>query len=96
LTGPDADLGWVIDEAPFHALRSRMIAAGIKPEEVKPVLIECLRGFAHSALVTLDGGSAMASTGRVWVKDAKNKPIGDDLHELFLSYLADRKRSKRS
>lgn len=43
----------------------------------------------HSALVTLDGGSASAEVGRVYLVDEDGAHAPDGLHEFFVDHLFD-------
>jgi hypothetical protein len=49
-----------------------------------------IRGVVHSALVTIDGGTALSDGGRqVWLTDATGAPVEEGLHEYLFDYLPD-------
>jgi len=79
---------WVDDPRPVDFLRSV-----IHDSEGIDALVEFVSGRVisalHSALVTIDGGSASAEVGRIALVDDKGESLGEGLHELFIGYLFD-------
>ena len=59
-------------------------------KDLKATLIETADGVLHSTLVSIDGGSALASFGRLELIDAgARSPLSDGaLHEDFAEYQA--------
>jgi hypothetical protein len=88
-TNRDSDLQWTEDAAPFLTLRSAIETGKVDAEIVRHVLSECLRGFAVSILTILDGGTALAERGRLYVVDENGTRVGEGLHGDFVGHLID-------
>ncbi len=79
---------WVTDAAALSRLRERLgDDAGV--EAFASVVAEFVHVALHSALVTIDGGSASAEVGRVHLVDDAGESLGEGLHELFVDHLFD-------
>lgn len=89
LTDPQSDLVWVEDEKPYREIQHALVAAGVARETLAKVLSECFRGLGHSFLVALDGGTALAEKGRLYVVDEHGRRVGEGLHDDFVGYLID-------
>lgn len=89
LTKPDADLIWVDEQEPYQRLQRALAAAGVDGDDLRKVLAECLRGFAVSILTAVDGGTALAEKGRVYLVDGDGNNLGEGLHDDFVSHLLD-------
>lgn len=89
LTKPGADLMWVEQQEPYQKLQRALAAAGVDGSDLKKVLAECLRGFAVSILTAVDGGTALAEKGRVYLVDGDGNNLGEGLHDDFVSHLLD-------
>lgn len=79
---------WVNNVEALELLR----AALHTPEQVAAfaATVELLVDTAlHSVLVTLDGGSASAEVGRVYLVDEDGAHAPDGLHEFFVDHLFD-------
>lgn len=83
------NLQWVEDEAPYRAMLDAFQRANVDTAAVKKVFDECLRGLAVSIFTVMDGGSAAAEKGRVYLVDQNGKRLGEGLHEEFVGYLLD-------
>jgi hypothetical protein len=92
ITDNRTDLNWVEDEVPYRRLQQVL---GTTDEGfVRDVLSECLRGFAVSILSVLDGATASAEKGRVYLIDESGRKVGEALHSDFVGYLMDTGRLK--
>ena len=89
LTDPQSDLVGVDDEKPYREIQHALVAAGVPRETLAKVLSECFRGLGHSFLVALDGGTALAEKGRLYVVDEHGSRVGEGLHDDFVGYLID-------
>lgn len=58
-------------------------------EMIKRVVWDELRGTLHGFLVTLDGGSALADDGLIYIEDESGLRFDSHLHELAFSYLTE-------
>ena len=94
LTTPGADLTWVEEQAPYQRLQHALTNAPLQEDDIKKVLAECLRGFAVSILTAVDGGTALAEKGRVYLVDGAGKSLGEGLHDDFVSHLLNTGRLK--
>jgi hypothetical protein len=67
------------------------LRAAIKQAECQADLLAAVQLFVyialHSVLVTIDGGSASAEVGRIYLVDETGQSLGEGLHELFVDYL---------
>jgi hypothetical protein len=79
-------------EADYRAIQHAFANSGVDSSVVKAVLSECLRGLAVSFLTTLDGGTALAEKGRIYLVDERGKRLGEGLHDDFVSFLIDSRR----
>lgn len=91
-TNPEADLLWVENEGPYRGLQDAL--SGIDESVIREVFAECLRGFAVSLLTGLDGGSALAEKGRLYLVDERGQRLGEGLHNDFVGHLMDTGRLK--
>lgn len=89
LSKPNADLVWVEDEAPYRNIQQMLAGNRAADDDLKQVLAECLRGFAVSILTALDGGTALAEKGRLYLVDADGHKLGEGLHGDFVNHLLD-------
>jgi hypothetical protein len=87
LTNPNADLIWANNPDLYRKMQLQFMDAGIDSRDVKMVLGECLRGFANSMLTIIDGGTALAEQGRIYLVDEKGRKLGEGLHDDFASFL---------
>jgi hypothetical protein len=87
MTSPDANLQWVDAEEPYKAIQQALEKGGVSTAVAKAVLSECFRGFAVSILSTLDGATALAEKGRVYLVDDRGRRFVGGLHDDFVSYL---------
>jgi len=53
------------------------------------MLSECLRGFSVTLLTALDGGTAPAEKGRIYVVDEEDTRLSEGLHDDFVGHLFD-------
>ena len=83
LVNPLADLTWVSNEDVFRAIQRALAGTDVKPDYVETALRECLHGFANSILTAIDGGTALAEKGRVYLLDEDGNCLGEGLHEDF-------------
>lgn len=88
-TNPTSGLQWTEDSDPYRMMQAAIRASNVDPESIRLIFSECFRGFAVSMLTILDGGSALAEKGRLYVVDEGGKKIGEGLHEDFVGYLID-------
>jgi hypothetical protein len=77
---------WAEDPRPFNVLREKL-----RSEDEIDAFASAARDFVyvalHSTLVAIDGGSASAEVGRVWLVDEGGRRLGEGLHESFFDYL---------
>jgi len=76
LTKPDADLVWTEEQEPYLRLQRAFGATQTSADDVQKVLTECLRGFAVSMLTAMDGGTALAKKGRIYLVDGARESAG--------------------
>ena len=88
-TNKNTNLIWTDKEESFRHVQEALITQSINREDVKQVFSECLRGFAFSLLVMLDGGTTLSEKGRIFLIDEDGKQFGDGLQDKFISYLLD-------
>jgi len=70
----------------FHRLSSVLDS----PEDIEAFALavqEVVHVALHSTLVAIDGGSASAEVGRVWLVGEDGQSLGEGLHELFIDHL---------
>lgn len=89
LTKPSANLVWAESQEPYQRLQHAFASASVDGEDIKAVLTECLRGFAISILTAMDGGTALAEKGRIYLVDEDDERLGEGLHDDFVSHLLD-------
>lgn len=87
VTNQRADLQWVDTEEPYKKLQMALASSEVEASSVKLVFAECLRGFATSLFTALDGGTALAEKGRIYLVDENGRMLGEGLHEDFVAYL---------
>ena len=88
-TDKNTNLIWTDKEESFRHIQEALITQNINKEDVKQVFSECLRGFAFSLLVMLDGGTALSEKGRFFLVDEDGNQLGDGLQDEFIGYLLD-------
>jgi uncharacterized membrane protein len=54
---------------------------------MEDVLSECFRGLLVSMLTALDGGTALAENGRIYLVNERGEKLGAALHEDFVAFL---------
>src|SRR4051794_2835125 len=74
---PDADASAIT------RVRQALLAANVQKPVFGATIRGSLEGLAHSFLVILDGGTALAETERVHLTDSHGRSLGEGLHELF-------------
>ena len=85
----DADIpDWVSGREALTILR-RSLRSDAQAEALAVFVRELVHSALHSALVTVDGGSASAEVGRVRLVDRRGRSLGDDLHSLYVEDLFD-------
>lgn len=89
LTNRDTKLDWVEDDVPYREIQNAFATAGVSDATVAKVLSECLRGYCVSLLTALDGGTALADKGRIYLIDERGNHLGEGLHDDFVGYLMD-------
>jgi hypothetical protein len=94
ITDENADLIWTDSEDSFKSLQEVLLGNGVDKADVEQVFSECLRGLAVSFLTILDGGTALAEKGRVYLVDENGNRLGEGLHDEFVSYLLETDRLK--
>ena len=87
LTVSNAPIDWVEAQEPYKRLQSVLAGSSTSREDVQSVFRESLLGFAVSFLTVLDGGTASAEKGRMYLVDAAGQHLGEGLHDDFVSYL---------
>lgn len=88
-TNPAANLEWADDAGPYRVLQAAFAESKVDPGVVRRVLSECFRGFAVSIFTALDGGSASAVKGRLYLVDDSGRKVGEGLHAEFVGHLID-------
>lgn len=94
MTKSDSDLVWVEDKAPYQRIQNLIASSEVGECDVKMVLAECFRGIIVSVLTALDGGTALAEKGRVYLVDEDGNRLGEGLHDDFVGHLLDSGRFK--
>lgn len=94
ITDEYADLIWADGEESFRRIRDVLSENGADKTDVEQVFSECLRGLAVSFLTVLDGGTALAEKGRVYLVDEDGNRLGEGLHDDFFSHLLEAGRLK--
>ncbi|WP_041942854.1 hypothetical protein [Variovorax paradoxus] len=89
LTDRHANLGWVEEEEPYKKIQEALMDSGVNELDVAKVFSELFRGFAVSFLTALDGGTALAEKGRIYVVDENDVRLGEGLHQDFVGHLLD-------
>lgn len=89
LIKPEPDLVWVEEPELYQRLQRTLATAGVDANDLRKVFAECLRGFAVSILTSVDGGTALAEKGRVYLVDEDGDRLGEGLHDDFVSHLLD-------
>lgn len=89
LTNPHAELEWVEEQEPYRRIQHALENSGVAIEDVAKVVSECLRGFSVTLLTALDGGTALAEKGRLYVVDKEGTRLGEGLHDDFVGHLLD-------
>lgn len=89
LTNPHAELEWVEEQEPYRRIQQALENSGVAIEDVAKVFSECLRGFSVTLLTALDGGTALAEKGRLYVVDEEDTRLGEGLHDDFVGHLFD-------
>jgi hypothetical protein len=77
---------WVTDRKAVAALRNALRSRK-QVDALCTFVGEMVHSALHSALVSIDGGSASAEVGRVRMVDERGVTLGEGLHELFIDYL---------
>jgi hypothetical protein len=78
-------VAWSQDSAAWSKLASCVHAANAE-EELQSVLSELLSGLIHSVLVSLDGGTVLAETTSLTVRDESGHEFKRFLHEFWPEY----------
>ncbi|WP_431128879.1 hypothetical protein [Variovorax paradoxus] len=89
LTDSHAGLEWVEEQQPYRRIQLALENSGVTTEDLAKILSECLRGFSVSLLTALDGGTALAQKGRLYVVDEEDNRLGEGLHDDFVGHLFD-------
>jgi hypothetical protein len=92
LSDKSADLQWTETDAPYRVLQDAIGRADVDPGAINAVFQEVLRGFAVSFFTCLDGGTALAEKGRIYVTDEAGRRLGEGLHSAFVGHLMDTNR----
>lgn len=92
LSDKSADLHWTETDAPYRTLQAAIGRADVDPGAISTVFQEVLRGFAVSFFTCLDGGTALAEKGRIYVTDETGRRLGEGLHLAFVGHLMDTNR----
>ncbi|NMG72979.1 hypothetical protein [Parazoarcus communis] len=87
MTDLSADLIWVDEQEPYQRLQKVFENSELNNDDLKKVIAECLRGFTVSVLTAIDGGTALAEKGRVYLVDDAGNNLGEGLHDDFVSHL---------
>jgi len=83
------DLIWTDKPESFKRVQNTLTKEGIDREDIQQVFSECFQGLAISFLTIIDGGTALAEKGRVYLVDQKGTKLGEGLHDEFVEYLMD-------
>jgi len=86
MTDPSAELKWTDQPEAFRVIASHLSHPDC-PAALRTALLELLSGVAHSFLVTLDGGTALAQHTSLSLTDASGEPLQSGLHERFYDHL---------
>lgn len=89
LADDQAKLEWVEEKEPYKKIQEALKNSGVSEVDVAKVFSECLRGFAVAFLTALDGGTALANKGRIYVVDETDVRLGEGLHQDFVGHLLD-------
>ena len=89
-----SDLIWVENAELYRRMQNTLGAADIEYQDIQEIFSECFRGLLVSILTILDGGTALAEKGRLYLTDENGSKLGEGLHEKFVSYLIDTGRLK--
>jgi hypothetical protein len=79
---------WVDSEAAVRVLREALST----PDQIQALATfvqEMVHVSLHSALVSIDSGSASAAVGQLDLVDAQGTSLGDALHERYVDFLLD-------
>jgi hypothetical protein len=87
---PNEHFGWASRPGSFEKLQHFVVEHNIPKELIKDVLLDCLCSISHSFLCILDGATALADSGRIYVVDEHGTSLGEGLHELLPEYLSQR------
>jgi hypothetical protein len=88
----DAEIpGWVDDPEAIAVLRSSLRSQR-HVVALSAFVQEMVHSALHSALVSIDGGSASAEVGRIRMVDESGDSLGEGLHELYVDYLFETSR----
>jgi hypothetical protein len=77
---------WVADREAVTVLRNALRSRK-QIDALRAFVDEMVHSALHSALVSIDGGSASAEVGRIRIVDESGNTLGEGLHELFIDYL---------
>lgn len=81
---PEAiDPTWAMYPDAFRQIAS-LLREDSSRDAIEKVLNDVLLGFAHSMLVTLDGGSELADRVRLTIIDQYGNVLSNNLHERLL------------
>lgn len=86
LTDPEADLTWCDTPEAFRSVQTRLRTEHDRAEVARCMSV-ILRGFAHSILVSLDGGTKMSETQTLKLVAGDGTILSSALHEGFIDYL---------
>lgn len=82
-------LAWSECRSSYDAMSEALARTGVKDEDIQAVMSECFRGLLVNVLSIVDGASAMAEKGRVYLVDEEGEHLGEGLHQSFVDYLFD-------
>lgn len=86
---PEADRGWPQEVVwAFRTLR-QVLTTPEHQSALRAVLFAGLSGLLHSALVTLDGGSALAEKFTLTLTTSDGHTLGPGLDEFWVGHLYD-------
>ena len=88
---PEEAMRWSENLEQFQRLNQALEG---RTDDLRTVLAEAMSGLLHNVLVTMDGGSSSAESGRVYPADAEGRVLEDGLHERFYEHLLDTGRMK--
>lgn len=83
-----ADVGWS-DHPQAWATLARLLKTPEDRAAFTAAVTDLLSGFAHSTLVTLDGGTALAETTLLTIRDKNGHEFKDYLHEFWPEFDGD-------